>query len=50
MRDTLKWSLEFEPLEPSEFFHERLSRLEYFDLTLSEKVKELLIVALPILS
>jgi hypothetical protein len=45
IRDTLKWSLGFDPLEPSAFFHERLSRLEYFDLTLSEKAKELLIDA-----
>ncbi len=45
LRETLKWQIDFEPLQPSTFFHERLRRLEYFDLTLSEKGKELLIDA-----
>jgi hypothetical protein len=45
IRDIFPWQLDFSPLEPSDFFHERLRRLENFDLTLSERSKELLIDA-----
>lgn len=45
IRDIPTWQLSFKPLQPSDFFHERLRRLENFDLTLSERSKELLIDA-----
>jgi hypothetical protein len=45
IRDIPIWQLDYQPLEPTDFFHERLRRLENFDLTLSERSKELLIDA-----
>jgi len=45
IRDVIKWDLAFTPMQPSDFFYERLKRLEQFDLTLSEKAKELVIDA-----
>lgn len=41
----LEWQLEFEPLEPSAFFNERMRRLKRFDLKRSEGAKELIIDA-----
>lgn len=41
-----KWSIHVQPLQPTPFFQERLRRLEHFDLTISEKAKELLIDAI----
>lgn len=46
INDLMKWSIDFQPLEPSSFFQTRLQRLEKFDLTISEKAKELLVDAI----
>ena len=41
-----KWKIDFKPLKPSDFYHERVKRLEeYFDLNSTERAKELLIEA-----
>ncbi len=42
----LHWEVEFQPMPPSDYFKERWRRLEVFDLTNSERAKELLIDAI----
>jgi len=42
----IRWNIDFQPVEPSQFFQIRLQRLENFDLTISEKAKELLVDAI----
>lgn len=42
----LRWEVGFQPLPPSDYFKERWRRLEVFDLTNSERAKELLIDAI----
>lgn len=42
----LRWEVEFQPQPPSDYFKERWRRLEVFDLTNSERAKELLIDAI----
>ncbi len=42
----LRWEVNFQPLLPSDYFKERWRRLEVFDLTNSERAKELLIDAI----
>ncbi len=44
--ELLRWEVGFQPLPPSDFFKERWRRLEVFDLTNSERAKELLIDAI----
>jgi len=46
IKELIRWQIDFQPLEPSAFFKTRLQRLENFDLTISEKAKELLIDAI----
>ncbi|RKZ42477.1 MAG: hypothetical protein DRQ49_01670 [Gammaproteobacteria bacterium] len=46
LNDLQKWSIDFQALEPSQFFQIRLQRLENFDLNISERAKELLIDAI----
>lgn len=41
----IDWKLEFQPLPASDFFNEKMRRLQRFDLTQSEPAKELLIDA-----
>lgn len=43
--ELLRWKLTIKPYQPSKFLPERLRRLENFDLTFSERAKELLIDA-----
>jgi hypothetical protein len=43
--DLNSWSIDALPIEPSDFFHQRLKRLEAFDLESYERSKELLIDA-----
>lgn len=45
LEDLTGWKPDFAPLAPTEFFAERLRRLENFDLTQTEDAKELLIEA-----
>jgi hypothetical protein len=45
VNELIRWEIEFLPYEPSSFLPERLRRLENFDLTFSERAKELLIDA-----
>ncbi len=45
VNELIRWEIEFQPYEPSSFLPERLRRLENFDLTFSERAKELLIDA-----
>lgn len=42
----IRWEIKFQPLPPSDFFKERLRRLEKFDLIISERGKELIIDAI----
>jgi len=46
LKELIRWKIDFQPLEPSQFFQTRLQRLENFDLSISEKAKELLIDAI----
>jgi flagellar biosynthesis regulator FlbT len=46
IEELIRWQIEFKPFKPSEFFQTRLQRLEKFDLTISEKAKELLVDAI----
>ncbi|RKZ49800.1 MAG: hypothetical protein DRR16_11295 [Candidatus Parabeggiatoa sp. nov. 3] len=46
LNELIRWKIDFQPLEPSLFFQTRLQRLENFDLSISEKAKELLIDAI----
>jgi hypothetical protein len=43
--ELVEWQIGCPPVEPSEFFQERLRRLQHFDLTSTERAKELLIDA-----
>src|SRR2546421_12772156 len=44
--ELIRWEIDFQPYQPSAFLPERMRRLENFDLTVSERAKELLIDAL----
>jgi len=46
VNELIRWTIDFQALEPSVFFQTRLQRLEHFDLSISEKAKELLIDAI----
>jgi len=46
VEELVPWEIEFRSFQPSPFFPERLRRLENFDLSFSERAKELLIDAL----
>jgi hypothetical protein len=47
LTNLLEWQPHSAPIEPSAFFNERLKRLkQHFDLTMSERAKELLIDAI----
>ena len=46
LTDLLTWELRVKPIAPSEFFHQRLARLENFDLQSCEESKKLLIDAI----
>jgi hypothetical protein len=46
IKNLTKFNVDFKPIEPSQFFQIRLQRLENFDLSISEKAKELLIDAI----
>ncbi len=46
IEELIRWEVAFQPQPPSDFFKERWRRLEVFDLTISERAKELLIDAL----
>ena len=46
INELIRWNIDFQTLEASAFFQTRLQRLECFDLTISEKAKELLIDAI----
>lgn len=47
IQELTRWKIDFQPMQPSAFFQERLRRLEeHFDLTISERAKELLIDAI----
>ncbi len=46
LTDLLTWELPVKPIAPSEFFHQRLARLENFDLQSCEESKKLLIDAI----
>jgi hypothetical protein len=46
IKNLTKFNIDFKPIEPSQFFQIRLQRLENFDLSISEKAKELLIDAI----
>ena len=46
VNELIRWEIDFQPYQPSPFLAERLQRLESFDLTFSERAKELLIDAL----
>lgn len=45
VNELIRWEMNFPPYQPSSFLPERLRRLENFDLTFSERAKELLIDA-----
>lgn len=45
VNELIRWEIDFQPYQPSPFLPERLRRLENFDLTFSERAKELLIDA-----
>lgn len=42
----IPWSIEFNPIAPSDFFQQHLQRLKRFDLTTSEEAKKLIIDAI----
>ncbi|MCU0569130.1 MAG: hypothetical protein MUF49_21470 [Oculatellaceae cyanobacterium Prado106] len=42
----MAWGVEFEPIAPSDFFHQHLARLQCFDLQSSEESKKLIIDAI----
>lgn len=44
--DLLAWQIDYIPIQPSDFFQERLKRLQCFDLQSYERSKELLIDAI----
>ena len=46
LKKLLDWEIPFEPLTPSDFFHENMRRLRRFNLTISEPAKELLVDAI----
>lgn len=45
LKDLIEWKINFAPIAPSDFYVERLKRLEVFDLVQTEKAKELVIDA-----
>lgn len=46
LTDLLPWDIQAEPLQPSDFFQQRLARLKNFDLESCEESKKLLIDAI----
>ncbi|MBC7796226.1 MAG: hypothetical protein H7Z37_05055 [Pyrinomonadaceae bacterium] len=45
LKDLIEWKINFAPIAPSDFYVERLKRLEVFDLVQTETAKELVIDA-----